>query len=70
MKDSLYQIPPGCICLGDGLYGMKCTAPEHARLKPDPPVAIQRLLDEVRNDPDRPAGAVLFDRAHNRHNRS
>jgi hypothetical protein len=30
---SLYCIPPGCICHGDGLMGMKCDAPEHARLK-------------------------------------
>lgn len=33
------------------------------------PVAIQRLIDEVRAEPDRPAGAQMFDRAHNRHNR-
>ncbi len=31
-------------------------------------VAIQRLLDEVRNEQTTPLG--LFDRAHNRHNRS
>jgi hypothetical protein len=30
---SLYCIPPGCICHGDGLMGMRCDAPEHARLK-------------------------------------
>ena len=30
---SLYDIPPGCICLGDGLMGMKCTATKHARLR-------------------------------------
>lgn len=34
------------------------------------PVAIQRLIDEVRLYPNRPAGAQMFDRAHNRHNRS
>ena len=33
------------------------------------PVAIQRLIDEVRAEPNRPAGAVMFDRQHNRHNR-
>ena len=29
-KKSLYNIPPGCICMGDGLYGMRCDAEEHA----------------------------------------
>lgn len=24
------NIPPGCICRGDGLYGMRCDAPVHA----------------------------------------
>lgn len=33
MKASLYEIPDGCICMGDGLLGMPCTAKEHARLK-------------------------------------
>lgn len=33
MRESLYEIPPGCICMGDGLMGMKCEAKEHARLK-------------------------------------
>lgn len=28
---SLYHIPDGCICMGDGLFGMRCDAPEHAR---------------------------------------
>jgi hypothetical protein len=32
------------------------------------PVAIQRLMDEVRGKQPTPSG--LFDRAHNRHNRS
>jgi hypothetical protein len=31
--ESLYDIPPGCICYGDGLLGMECTATEHARLR-------------------------------------
>ena len=68
MANSLYDIPPGCICQGDGLMNMKCEATEHARLKKPIPVAIQRLLDEVRRAEITPAG--LFDRAHNRHNRS
>lgn len=29
---SLYEIPEGCICMGDGLMGMKCDAPTHAKL--------------------------------------
>ena len=29
-KESLYVIPEGCICVGDGLMGMTCTAIEHA----------------------------------------
>ena len=33
LKKSLYEIPPGCICLGDGLMGVKCEASQHARLK-------------------------------------
>jgi hypothetical protein len=41
----------------------KCQGPT-ARLLP---VAIQRLLDEVRND--QPTAVGCFDRAHNRHNR-
>lgn len=32
-RESLYDIPPGCICMGDGLMGMPCPATEHARLK-------------------------------------
>jgi hypothetical protein len=31
-KQSLYVIPRGCICMGDGLMGMTCNASEHARL--------------------------------------
>ena len=27
------NIPPGCICHGDGLYGMRCDAPVHAPAK-------------------------------------
>jgi len=27
---SLYEIPPGCICQGDGLLGMRCSATTHA----------------------------------------
>ena len=38
--ESLYDIPPGCICYGDGLMGMECTATEHARLRV--PGRIQR----------------------------
>ena len=33
MKASLYYIPEGCICQGDGLMGMKCEAKDHAKLK-------------------------------------
>jgi hypothetical protein len=32
-RQSLYDIPPGCICHGDGLMGMKCEATEHAKLR-------------------------------------
>jgi hypothetical protein len=45
--------------------GMRCDAPEHAKRIPP---AIQRLMDEVRNGDVTPQG--LFDRSHNRHNRS
>jgi hypothetical protein len=31
--ESIYFIPDGCICRGDGLLGMTCPATEHARLK-------------------------------------
>jgi hypothetical protein len=41
---------------------------EPAPTTPAVPVAIQRLLDEVRAERHTPSGA--FDRAHNRHNRS
>lgn len=34
MVESAYDIPPGCICHGDGLYGMHCDAPKHATLRP------------------------------------
>jgi hypothetical protein len=33
MSVSHYYIPEGCICQGDGLFGMECTAPEHAELR-------------------------------------
>ena len=33
MRGSHYYIPEGCICQGDGLFGMECTAPEHAELR-------------------------------------
>jgi hypothetical protein len=42
MKDSLYEIPPGCICMGDGLMGMRCDAPTHARLKHRPVTKTER----------------------------
>lgn len=32
-RKSLYDIPPGCICLGDGMLGEKCEAKEHYKLK-------------------------------------
>jgi hypothetical protein len=37
-RESLYDIPPGCICMGDGLFGTECLAPKHAtlKLKPNP----------------------------------
>lgn len=31
MSAKYYEIPPGCICMGDGLYGMHCDAAEHVR---------------------------------------
>jgi hypothetical protein len=31
MSGRLYEIPDGCICLGDGLYGMPCDAKDHVR---------------------------------------
>jgi hypothetical protein len=40
---SLYCIPPSCICHGDGLMGMKCDAPEHARLKSEINSAVVQL---------------------------
>jgi hypothetical protein len=33
---SLYDIPEGCICMGDGLFGMKCDAKTHAVLRNPP----------------------------------
>jgi len=50
MLESLYEIPPGCICQGDGLYGMKCTATEHAR-RPALMDALKTALDAVRKCP-------------------
>ena len=52
---SLYEIPDGCICLGDGLMGMKCTAKEHARLKgpqrgerlPEPVTLLDKAVREL-----------------------
>lgn len=38
MSESLYDIPPGCICMGDGLMGMKCDAASHAKLKIEEPL--------------------------------
>lgn len=35
MSRSLYHIPEGCICQGDGLNGMLCEADEHAVLMQD-----------------------------------
>jgi hypothetical protein len=51
MKDSLYEIPDGCICMGDGLMGMACTAEQHARLKMRNGVTVQHS--------DRGVGVVL-----------
>ncbi len=31
MSQGYYEIPQGCICVGDGLYGMKCEAATHAK---------------------------------------
>jgi hypothetical protein len=44
-KESLFVIPPGCICLGDGLLGMECRAPEHATLKDRVIVGRVRSVD-------------------------
>jgi len=33
---SLYEIPPGCICQGDGLLGMRCSAITHATKRMTP----------------------------------
>ena len=54
-KESLYDIPPGCICMGDGLYGMKCNAPKHATLKHQPsylwdPLGQMREIDPLGPD--------------------
>jgi hypothetical protein len=40
--ESLYDIPPGCICMGDGLMGMKCEATKHAIVKV-PTVETRRI---------------------------
>ena len=42
--ESLYDIPPGCICQGDGLMGMECTAAEHAQLKDPRDERIRELV--------------------------
>jgi len=46
--ESLYDIPFGCICMGDGLMGMKCEATEHAKLRRDPRID-PRPGDVLRN---------------------
>lgn len=43
---SLYYIPKGCICMGDGLLGMKCESQEHARLK----VSIIALIEKAKTE--------------------
>ena len=40
MRETLYEIPPDCICMGDGLMGMRCPALRHATLKIE-----HRLID-------------------------
>ncbi len=46
--ESLYYIPEGCICQGDGLMGMKCDAKEHAVRKDRMlRAALQGLMDMV-----------------------
>jgi hypothetical protein len=46
-RESLYDIPPGCICMGDGLFGTECLAPKHAtlKLKPNPANAEPKSSD-------------------------
>ena len=48
---SLYDIPSGCICLGDGLMGMECTATEHARLRDERPTGSTGYPDYEATDP-------------------
>jgi len=48
---SLYDIPSGCICLGDGLMGMECTATEHARLRDERPAGSTGYPDYEATDP-------------------
>jgi competence transcription factor ComK len=47
MKESLYKIPQDCICVGDGLFGAKCGASRHARLKKKPPAILDAVTDVV-----------------------
>ena len=48
--ESLYDIPNGCICYGDGLMGMECTATEHARLRARDPRRNPRVGDVLRKN--------------------
>lgn len=47
MSESLYEIPHGCICLGDGMNGMKCDAKTHARMKLPASLALGRTVRTV-----------------------
>lgn len=50
MRESLYYIPKGCVCQGDGLMGAKCDAKEHA-IRKDKMLreALQGMMDLVSN---------------------
>lgn len=49
---SKYVIPRGCICLGDGLYGMQCDAVCHAVLREHlREVLMEKALREPTSDP-------------------
>lgn len=46
-KRSLYKIPPGCICQGDGKLGVRCSSPFHATLKPLHEVAYDAYCEST-----------------------
>lgn len=58
-RESYYDIPAGCICMGDGMMGMRCEAPKHARMTSAAARAMLGKIAEKSDDPDTQTACII-----------